>query len=80
MNNPVLFENCGKETPSWIRTEITLLDLFAGMAMQGFVAGWRAEVGDDPKDNVHKITEDSYELARVMLIERERFTQGESNA
>lgn len=79
--NPRLFEPLWRNgaVEAHIST-ITLLDLFAGMAMQGLLASWRIKDDGDPKDNVHKITEDSYELARVMLEEREKHLKGESDA
>lgn len=81
-NNPDLFiaghhETATGEVITW-SSDITLLDLFAGMAMQGLVAGWRMDADGDPKDNVHKIAEDSYELASQMLEEREKTLKGET--
>jgi hypothetical protein len=78
-HNPKLFETrWATDGAREHVSDITLLDLFAGMAMQGLLAGWPDD--DDPKDYPNKITEDSYELARMMLEEREKYLKGESDA
>ena len=76
-NNPDLFIAGHHETSTgkvitW-STEITLLDLFAGMALQGMLA-------DDSDRLDNAAAKEAYETAKAMLEERERITKGETDA
>ena len=74
-NNPDLFiagyhETSTGRVVTW-STEITLLDLFAGMAMEGMLAS-----GDDEPAKV--MATSAYSFAKAMLEEREKNLKGEA--
>ena len=76
-NNPDLFiagyhETSTGRVVTW-STEITLLDLFAGAALQGMLA--------NDSDRIDEATaKEAYEIAQAMLYEREKNLKGDKDA
>ncbi len=71
MINPKLFQAHASGNMLAYGTEITLLDLFAAFAMNGFLSA-PDDVGVDSRADPKRTAEWSYEQAREMLAEREK--------
>lgn len=70
INNPSLFwDACAPGQPQRFYTELTLLDLLAGMAMEGLIVGG---IGEGSSVAPPTVAKSAYEFARAMLEERER--------
>ena len=73
MNNPKLFSFAKAGDLEHGKTDITLRDLFAGMALAGISSRFKG----DPADVVSRavgISEDAYIIAECMLAERAKET------